>query len=149
MIRPAIEPDTPAIRDCARRAFARYIPLIGQTPAPVEADYAANIRDGDVHVATDEDGGLLGFVLFHPSGEAMLLVAVAVLPEAAGQGTGTSLIAFCEDKARRRGFSAVRLYTHEKMTENRALYMRRGYAVIDRRTEDGFPRVFFEKRLRS
>ena len=123
--------------------------MIGQTSAPVEADYAVHIRDGNVHVATDDDGGIIGFVQFPPSDEAMLLVAVAVLPEAAGRGPGTSLIAFCENEARRRGFSAVRLYTHEKMTENRALYMRRGYAVIDRRTEHGFPRVFFEKRLRS
>ena len=47
--------------------------------------------------------------------------------------------------ASRRGFL---LYTHQSMTENRALYERIGYVEVARRTEHGFPRVYMRKRLR-
>jgi len=48
--------------------------------------------------------------------------------------------------SRRRWF-AVHLYTNEKMTDNLSIYPRLGYVEVARRHEDGFDRVFFEKRL--
>ena len=146
-IRPAVAADEPAIRACAERAYARYVPLIGRRPAPMDADVAGQIAAGEVHVATDAAGALRGFVVFRDEGDHMLLENVAVLPEEAGRGTGGALIRFCEETARGRGFATVRLYTNARMTENLALYPRLGYAEIGRRTEDGFDRVFFEKTL--
>lgn len=84
MIRAATSQDEPAIRACAEAAYARYIPRIGRKPAPLLADYTAHITAGQVFLA--EQGGLLGFVVFYPDGEYMLLENVAVAPEAAGQG---------------------------------------------------------------
>jgi hypothetical protein len=43
MIRQAEASDEPKIRDCAEQAYARYVPLIGRTPAPMIADFAAQI----------------------------------------------------------------------------------------------------------
>ena len=111
------------------------------------ADFKAQIAAGDIYVATDDDGVLQGLIVFYPEEQHMLLENVAVLPSAAGRGIGKSLIGFCEEEARRRGFSAVHLYTNEKMTENLSIYPRLGYAEVARRTEDGFNRVFFEKPL--
>jgi ribosomal protein S18 acetylase RimI-like enzyme len=148
VIRAATGADEPAIRACAEAAYARYVEAIGRKPAPMVADFAARIAAGRVHVATDPAGRVTGFVIFHAEGRAMLLENVAVLPALAGQGIGGALIRFCEDTARRRGLDAVRLYTNAKMTDNLALYPRLGYVEVDRRTEDGFDRVFFEKRLR-
>ena len=88
-----------------------------------------------------------GFIVFVPDDGHMFLENVAVLPRAAGRGVGKAMIAFCEDKARRQGMTAVHLYTNEKMTENLSIYPRLGYVEVARRTEDGFNRVFFEKRL--
>ena len=51
-------------------------------------------------------------------------------------------------EAHRQGFPFIWLYTHEKMTENRAWYARLGYVEFDRRTEHGFSRVFLRKSLR-
>lgn len=147
MIRQASSKDEPEIRDCVERAYARYVPLIGRKPAPMVADFKAQIAAGDVYVATDDDGVFQGLIVFYPEGQHIFLENVAVLPSAAGRGIGKSLIGFCEDAARRRGFSAVHLYTNEKMTENLAIYPRLGYAEVARRTEDGFNRVFFEKPL--
>ncbi len=146
-IRPARPDDAPGIRACARQAYARYIPRIGREPAPMLADFPAQIAAGKVRVAESADGALLGFIVFFPEAGQMFLENVAILPQAAGRGIGRALIGFCEETARARGLDAVQLYTNEKMTENLALYPRLGYGEVARRTEDGFNRVYFEKTL--
>jgi ribosomal protein S18 acetylase RimI-like enzyme len=145
MIRQAIDADESAIRACAECAYARYVAAIGRKPAPMVADFAAQIRAGQVHVAVDDAGLAQGFIVFFPKDGQMFLENVAVRPEAAGQGTGGALIRFCEDEARRAGLAAVRLYTNARMTENLSLYPHLGYVEVERREEDGFDRVFFEK----
>lgn len=147
MIRLAIETVAAAIRDCAAQANAHSIHHIGRKPAPMVADFDAQIASGDLYVAIDGDVDFQGFIVFYPEGRHMLLENVAVLPRAAGRGIGKTLITFCEDEARRRGFEAVQLYTNEKMTENLSIYPRLGYAEVARLTENGFHRVSFEKRL--
>ena len=62
MIRQAVARDEPAIRDCAEQAYARYVSLIGRKPAPMVADFAAQIADGNIHVATGEDGAFQGLL---------------------------------------------------------------------------------------
>jgi GNAT superfamily N-acetyltransferase len=109
------------------------------------ADFATQITLGQVYVATDESDYVQGFVVFFPHGDHMFLENVAVRPSISGRGIGTSLIRFCEDEARRLSLSGVHLYTNEKMTENLSIYPHLGYAEVDRRSEDGFDRVFFEK----
>ena len=63
------------------------------------------------------------------------------------RGIGGSLIRFCEAEARRSGAEVVTLYTNEMMVENLTLYPRLGYVETGRRREDGFDRVYFEKRV--
>lgn len=147
MIRKATACDEPEIRDCAEQAYARYVPLMGRKPAPMVADFASQIADGDVYVATDDESGFQGFIVFYPEEGHVLLENVAVLPSAAGRGVGKALIRFCEDAARRDRIDIVRLYTNVKMVENLSIYPKLGYVEFDRRTEDGFNRVYFEKRL--
>ncbi|KTB55392.1 acetyltransferase [Pseudomonas viridiflava ICMP 13104] len=149
MIRPAETKDEPAIRQCAEKAYARYIPEINRKPAPMTADYAAQIAAGIVYVARDEDATFQGFVVFYNQDDYVLLENVAVLPSAAGRGVGKSLISFCENAGRKLGMSAVHLYTNEKMTDNLSIYSRLGYVQVALRTEHGFKRVYFEKNLGS
>jgi ribosomal protein S18 acetylase RimI-like enzyme len=146
MIRPAIARDEPEIRACAEQAYARYVPLIGQKPAPMLADYAAQISAGEVHVATDDQNAFQGFIVFYPEDGHIMLENVAVLPNAAGRGVGKRLIGFCEEAARQSGMN-VHLYTNEKMTENLSMYPKLGYVEVGRRAEDGFNRVYFVKTL--
>ncbi|MGO4704154.1 GNAT family N-acetyltransferase [Microvirga sp. 2MCAF38] len=147
MIRQAEASDEPEIRDCAEQAYARYVPLIGRKPAPMVADFAAQIAAGEVYVATDDQNTFQGFIVFYAEGEHILLENVAVLPRAAGHGVGRTLIRFCEKAARQRGMNAVHLYTNEKMTDNLSIYPKLGYVEVARRTENGFNRVYFEKSL--
>lgn len=135
------------IQTCAHASYRRYIAAIGQAPAPMVADFAAQIAAGQVWSAKTDDGILQGFIVFYPQDDAMLLENVAVHPNAAGEGLGTRLIRFCEDQARAQGLIKVCLYTNEKMTENLQIYPHLGYCESGRRREDGFARVYFEKQL--
>lgn len=147
LIRPATAADEAAIRACATAAYSKYVAAIGRKPAPMTADYTAHIARGEAHVAVDETGAPLGFIVFFSEGKSMQLENVAVLPSATGRGIGKALVKLCEDEARRRGHPVVQLYTNEKMTENLPLYPHLGYRETERRREDGFNRVFFEKWL--
>lgn len=148
MIRPAKPSDEPAIRECAISAYQQYVAVIGRKPAPMSADFAAQISAGHIHVATDDDDRPVGFVVFYPDDDTtMMLENIAVTPTQNGRGIGKRLMAACEDTARQQGFSRVRLYTNEKMSANLSIYPHLGYVETDRRTEDGFKRVYFEKTL--
>jgi GNAT superfamily N-acetyltransferase len=143
-LRPAVAEDVPALRAVAFAAYEGYVSRIGGRPAPMAADYAQSVRDGQVWVA--EAGGVLaGLVVLVPRADHLLLENVAVSPSAQRQGVGGRLLAFAEDHARRLGLGEVRLYTNEAMTENLTYYPRRGYLETHRAEQDGFRRVFFRK----
>ncbi len=108
------------------------------------ADYAAAVADGTVWVATRDDP-VVGLLVLLPRPDHLLLENVAVLPAEQGRGTGSQLLAFAEEEARRRGLPEIRLYTNEAMTENLSYYPRRGYTETHRARADGFSRVFFRK----
>jgi ribosomal protein S18 acetylase RimI-like enzyme len=145
-IRPAESGDLAAIRSCAREAYRQYIPAIGRAPAPMVADFASQIARGWVWVAPTR-ARIAGYIVFYPRAEDMFLENVAVHPDFRGQGMGRELIGFFEVQARDAGFRTVRLYTNAAMAANLGLYPRLGYVQTERRIEDGFDRVYFEKRL--
>jgi ribosomal protein S18 acetylase RimI-like enzyme len=148
LIRQAVAEDEAAVRDCAEQAYVRYIGLIGRKPAPMTADFGMQISAGQVHSAFDRQGVFLGFIVFYPDERGMHIENVAVLPSAAGQGVGRALVRYCERQACYQDVEVVHLYTNEKMAENLKIYSRLGYIEIARRMEDGFHRVFFEKKIR-
>ncbi len=136
--------DADAVRACARAGYSQYISAIGREPAPMVADFEAQIAAGWVQVA-EVDGKIAGFIVFYPQGDDMMLENVCV--NQPGRGLGRALIASCEAQARRQAIPRVILYTNEKMTGPLALYPRLGYVETDRRQDDGFARVYFEKLL--
>lgn len=147
MIRLARSEDVPAIRNCARAAYQKYVALIGREPAPMVADFGEQVRSGRVHIFERSGDGVCAFIVFYPRGDHMHLENIAVRPDCHGQGLGRQLIAYCENAARSTGMGTVELYTNEKMTENLSFYPALGYKEISRRTEDGFHRVYFRKEL--
>lgn len=143
-IRAATADDTADLQRIARAAYALYVPLIGREPPPMLQDFPADIAARRVWVigAPPE-----GFIVAGPRGNHWLLENVAIDPAAQGKGLGRALIAHVEAMARSTGSTSVELYTHAKMTANRALYPSLGYVEVDQRTEDGLDRVFFRKTL--
>lgn len=146
-IRDATPADEAAVRACAEAAYARYVEAIGRPPAPMVADFAAQIRDGQVRVAVGPEGRVVGYAVRYPKDGAMHLENVAVLPSETGRGIGRALIADCEAAARAADLPAVELYTNAKMVENLSIYLHLGYRQTGRRVEGGFDRVFFRKEM--
>ena len=62
-------------------------------------------------------------------------------------GITRRLLEFAENTASEAGFSHIRLYTNEAMTENLSLYQRIGYAETHRAEEKGLRRVYMVKTL--
>lgn len=145
-LRPATHDDLAAVRRIVRAAYAHYVARIGREPGPMLDDYAALIGDGRVRVA-ERDGAIQGILVLIPQDDAMLLDNVAVAPEAQGTGLGRMMLEFAERAAAEAGYRAIRLYTHEAMTENIALYTRIGYAETHRAEERGLRRVYMRKPL--
>lgn len=63
------------------------------------------------------------------------------------RGVGKVLMGFAEREARRRGYRELKLYTHEKMTKNLAMYLALGWEETGRGEQAGYQRVFFRKRV--
>ena len=147
MIRRAQPEDRAAVERIVRDAYGIYIERIGKPPGPMLDDYAALIADGAVSALDEPDGTIAGIIVLLPQPDHLLLDNIAVRPDRQGQGLGRQLVAFAEAEARRLGHAELRLYTHQRMTENIALYTRLGFVETGRGREAGYDRVFMTKRL--
>jgi len=132
-----------------RAAYSVYTERIGKRPGPMLDDYGRLIDQGTVSVIEEPNGAIVALIVLLPQPDHLMLDNVAVDPDRQGQGLGRRLVAFAESEARRRGHAELRLYTHEMMTENIALYTRLGFRETGRGCEAGYDRVFMAKRLVS
>jgi ribosomal protein S18 acetylase RimI-like enzyme len=145
-LRPATESDAPSVAALVEAAYRHYVERIGMLPRPMTDDYTAVIRDRQVTVA-EHDAAIVGVVVLTVTDEVFVIDNVAVHPSHRGTGLGRALLQFAEAEARRAGFDAIHLYTHERMTENLALYSRIGYVEYDRRSQGAFSLVYMRKQL--
>ena len=145
-LRTARSADAEELSTLIDDAYGHYVERLGKPPGPMNDDYAAVIRDRDVTLIESE-GAIVGAIVLGAGDEGFTIENVAVHSSRQGEGLGRALLELAEEEARRRGFDSVHLYTHEKMTENQALYTRIGYAEYERRASKGFSRVFMRKQL--
>ena len=124
-LRPATPADAPRLADIVQAAYGHYVERLGR-PRPMPDDYAEVIRRDQVVVA-ERGGAVVGLVVLQVGDEGFVVDNVAVDPAHKGSGVGRALLERAEAEARRAGFDSVALYTHERMTENLALYERIGY----------------------
>ena len=144
--RPAIRADVSQVSALVNAAYGHYVERLGMLPRPMTDDYAEVIAKGRVTVA-ESHGTIMGVIVLTVSDEGFLIDNVAVDPSYRGKGLGKALLKFAEAEARRAGFDSIYLYTHEKMTENLALYSRIGYVEYDRRSQGEFSLVYMRKHL--
>ena len=147
IVRQANLADEDGVCACAEDAYEPYVAAIGGKPAPMTADFRHQISEGLVHVAVNEHEEVDDFIVFFPRDNHMFLENVAVKGSAVSKGIGRRLMMLCEGEASRLGLGSIQLYTNEKMTENLSIYPHLGYRETGRREEDGFSRVYFEKKL--
>jgi ribosomal protein S18 acetylase RimI-like enzyme len=143
-IRKAVLADVDAVRAVTDAAFRPYIERIGVVPRPMEADHAANVAAGRVFVTGDP---VTGLVVVEAHDDHLYLDVIAVHPDAHGQGVGRRLLDFVDTHARALGLLEIRLCTNAMMWENRKMYPRFGYEVVERRVEGPYDRIHYRKRL--
>jgi ribosomal protein S18 acetylase RimI-like enzyme len=144
--RSAEAPDAASVAELVDAAYGHYVERIGMPPGPMTDDYTEVIRNRQVTVA-EHHGAIVGIIVLTVTDEGFLVDNVAVHPGHRGTGLGRALLGFAEAEARRAGFDAIYLYTHEQMTENLALYSRIGYVEYDRRSQGAFSLVYLRKHL--
>lgn len=147
-IRRAQLNDAQGIASLVTEAYAPYISRIGRKPVPMLEDYRQVVLDTDTFVLTD-GAEIEGVLVMSQENTELLLINVAVSPRCKGRGLGKKLMAYCERHALALGCEAIRLYTHELMTENIEIYKKLGYQETHRATENGFARVFMRKVLEA
>ena len=145
-LRSASSDDAPRVAELVDAAYGHYVERIGMMPGPMTEDYEDVIRHKRVTI-TERDGAVVGLLVLDVTDKGFVVENVAVHPAERGRGLGRALLELAETEAWRAGFQSIYLYTHEKMTENQALYARIGYVEYDRRPQDGFSLVFMRKQL--
>ncbi len=144
--RQATAEDVAAVIAITNEAYARYVPIIGRKPQPMETDYLPMIEAGEVWLI-DVDGQLAGLIVLTDEADRLLIYSVAVRPTFQKRGLGRRLLDWAETRAAVYGYELVRLYTNALMVENIALYQRVGYTETGRETYKGGIIVYMEKRL--
>jgi ribosomal protein S18 acetylase RimI-like enzyme len=105
-------------------------------------DYSEVIAEGRAWILEGEQG-IVGFIDLREDPEVLGIANIAVVSSEQGKGYGKRLLSFAEEEAKRRGYREVRLYVNALMTENIALYQRRGFAEVERfRRGEGDDRVY-------
>ncbi len=133
VLRRAAAEDAAAVRALTRAPYAKWVPLIGREPKPMQADYDHAVVAHRVDLAL-LDGALAGLIETIDQSGHLLIENVAVAPAFQGRGLGRRLMAHAEQLARELGRAEIRLYTNARFAENVALYRRLGYR-IDREEE--------------
>jgi ribosomal protein S18 acetylase RimI-like enzyme len=145
-IRLATPNDLTSIVDCVRKAYSKYTERIGREPAPILADYKTQIGQGIVWVLVEDDD-VRGLLVAFPEEDYYFIENIAVHPDFQGRGYGKALMQFAEEQARVLNLPEIRLYTNIAMTENLVFYPKLGFEETARKTEKGYSRVYYRKRL--
>jgi ribosomal protein S18 acetylase RimI-like enzyme len=146
VIRQGTLADVAAITALTRLAYAKWVPLVGREPLPMQADYSVAItrhRFDLMFVGSD----LVGLIetLLRP--DDLLIENVAVAPDFQRRGLGRTLIAHAEEMAAQAGRVCVRLYTNSRFERNLRLYASLGYAVERKELLNGGVAVHMVKQI--
>ncbi|CEF77546.1 hypothetical protein FGSG_12562 [Fusarium graminearum PH-1] len=143
--------DVPYIQSIIHKAYAKYIPRMNKPPAPMTTDYQSLLASPDhsIFVLRPTDKEIVGaLILYHADNADIVQIDNVVIDsQAQGRGYGKVLMRYAEDFAKQHGRNALTLYTNVVMVENLALYPKMGFVETERRTDEGFERVYFRKEL--
>jgi GNAT superfamily N-acetyltransferase len=145
-IRPAVSADAEAIRSLTRAAYAKWVPLIGREPLPMQADYQRAVAEHTIDLLV-ADGVLAGLIETILRPDHLWIENVAVAPEWQGRAFGRLLLDHAERRAIQSGRAEIRLLTNQAFAANLELYAKRGYAIDRTEPFRGGTTVHMSKRI--
>jgi GNAT superfamily N-acetyltransferase len=146
LIRGARADDVARIRAIARAAYAKYVARIGHEPAPMAANYDAEVAAHHV-VVIEVAGTVDGYMVAWPEDDTYFIDNIGVEPSCQGTGLGRRLLEYAAAEAERLHLPALRLYTNIVMVENLAMYAHLGFVETHRVVEKGFNRIYLRRSL--
>ena len=132
-LRRATLADAVTIRDLARLAYAKWVPLIGREPRPMTVNYDRAVVDHMIDLY-EIDGEAVGLIEVVPQAQHLLIKNIAVRPDQQGKRIGDLLLKHAEDTARAHYLAELRLYTNVAFVSNIEFYSRRGFEEFGRET---------------
>jgi GNAT superfamily N-acetyltransferase len=145
-IRPAVAADAARIRTLTRVAYAKWIPLIGREPLPMQADYERALREHAIDLIT-VGGALAGLIEMIVRPDHLWIENITVAPDRQGRGYGRLLLAHAERRAAEAGRVQIRLQTNAAFLANLALYSKLGYTIDRSEPFRGGTTVHMSKRI--
>ena len=127
-VRRAEPRDAIAVQELTRAAYAKWVPLIGREPKPMQANYEEAVRKHRIDLL-HVDGKLAALIETIAEPDHLLVENVAVGPAFQKRGLGRELMAHAEQLAASLGYREIRLYTNKLFAENVELYLGLGYRV--------------------
>lgn len=146
-IKTAERADEAALAGILNQAFAALAPRLGYRPGPMDRDYSALLDQGFVMKLVDASDASIGFAVTLPRATHLYLEAIALRPEAQGQGFGALLLSHVERFASELCLPRLRLHTDPALARPMRFYRAAGYKELGRQGFGSGRRALFEKRL--
>ena len=127
-LRRAEAGDAAAVRELTRQAYAKWVPVVGREPKPMQADYDEAVLKHRIDLL-HLDGTLAALIETIAEPDHLLVENVAVAPGFQKRGLGRRLMAHAEQLAASLGYREIRLYTNKLFAENVQLYLKLGYRI--------------------
>ena len=145
-IRAAVPANAAMIRALVRAAYARWVPILGREPLPMNADYQRAVQEHQIDVLY-VDGRMMGLIEMIIYPDHLWIENVAITPESQGKGFGRQLLDHAERRAARAGCPEIRLLTNAAFEANVALYRAIGYDIDRQEAFMGGTTVYMRKRI--
>lgn len=139
--RKAVSADLGLVKSCALAAYEPYVKPMGRMPAPMIQDFEAVLPNVTV---TDP---FYGYAVMFEKQDAWFVENLAIHPLHHGKGLGACFMQTAIKHASKNGLGKIELYTNVHMVPAQRFYERLGFLLFDRKSEDGFERLYYRKWL--
>ena len=126
LFRRAGKADAATVRQLTRDVYAKWIPVIGREPMPMQADYEKAVAHHWIDVL-EQDGKLVALIEMIPKSDHLYIENIAVAESHQGQGLARQMLHHAENLAKASGLPELRLLTNKAFVANLALYDRSGF----------------------